>query len=106
MELQIGSVVDPYVVEGLIAEGGTAAVYLVRHQDVGSLHALKVLHVRNPGFRERLLQEGRLQASLQHPNIVPVTGVVQVGRSPALVMDYIAGPDLADLLGQVSLSGV
>jgi serine/threonine protein kinase len=104
VELGIGSVVDRYLVEGFLGEGGMAMVYRVRHRDLGSQHALKVLSVQTRTIRERLLREGRMQSGLRHPNIVPVTDVVQVAQSPALVMDYIAGPDLAELIFRCSLS--
>src|SRR5690606_17568679 len=64
------------------------------HADLGSLHALKVLINARPGVRERLLTEGRAQASLRHANVVGVTDVLRVEGTLALVMEYVAGPDL------------
>ena len=69
MTLAIGQVIDRYTVEGDIGEGGVATVYRVRHNTLGSLHALKVLHFHNPSIRERLVQEGRVQATLKHANV-------------------------------------
>jgi serine/threonine-protein kinase len=80
-----------------------ALVYLVQHIQLGSLHALKVLHVPSAEIRERLLREGRVQSRLRHPNIVAVTDVVQVDGAPGLVMEYIDGPSLREVLDQHSL---
>jgi len=46
----------------------------------------------------RLLQEGQLQASLRHPNIVAVTDVLEFNGAPALVMELVCGPSLSEWL--------
>jgi serine/threonine-protein kinase len=92
--LQAGQVVDRYVVERLLGVGGMGMVFLVRHAQLGSAHALKVLHGASPGVRERLVQEGRLQARWRHPNLLPGTDVLEVDDSPGLVMDFVDGPTL------------
>jgi len=71
-----------------------AAVYKVRHQQLNSAHALKLLFVSSPAISKRLIREGRVQASLRHPNIVAVTDVLVVEEGPALVMEYVDGPPL------------
>jgi serine/threonine-protein kinase len=78
-------------------------VYRVEHLKLGSQHALKVLAIPSEAVRERMVQEGKLQASLRHPNIVPVTDVVEVGRCPGLVMDFVDGPSLERLLANQRL---
>lgn len=92
--LEPGSLVDRYVVEERIGEGGMAAVYRVRHQTLKSRHALKVLTITNEGVRKRLVQEGQVQAGLRHPNVVAVSDVLEVGGNPGLLMEYIQGPAL------------
>ncbi len=104
MELAAGTVVDRYVVEGVLGEGGMAIVYLVRHTQLGTKHALKLLTISSRAVRERLVQEGRVQASLRHPNIVTVTDIIVVNGAPGLVMEYIDGPSLDDLLDQKRLT--
>ena len=96
--LTTGSIVDRYRVEAALGSGGVASVFLVRHTVLGSLHALKVLHVTSPVLRERLVREGRLQARLRHPNLVTVTDMVDVDEAPALVLEYVEGPTLAAFL--------
>jgi len=98
VDLPVGTVVDRYIVEATLGEGGMAVVYRVRHKLLGSSHAMKVLAVPMPSVSDRLMQEGRVQSSIQHPNIVPVTDVVEVGDMPALVMEYVRGPSLDEYL--------
>lgn len=92
--LEAGQTVDRYVVDSLLGRGGMAVVFRVRHTQLASFHALKVLTIASAGIKDRLLQEGRVQASLRHPNVVAVTDVLDVGGSPGLVMEYIEGPSL------------
>lgn len=102
--LSAGAVVDRYTVEGVLGEGGMAIVYRVRHTVLGTRHALKILTIGNTEIQRRLVQEGHLQASLQHPNIVAVTDVLQLGGAPALVMEFVDGPPLDQLLRQGRLT--
>ncbi len=104
MELERGSEIDRYVVESVIGCGGMAAVYKVRHTKLGTHYALKILTVRSTSIEERLLREGRVQAKLRHPNVVPVIDVVDVGDTPGLVMDYVEGPALDEFLDNRELS--
>lgn len=97
-----GDVVERYTVETLLGEGATAAVWRVRHTALGTVHALKVLHTADPELADRLLAEGRLQATLDHPNLVPVTDVFAVDGRPALLMACVDGPDLGRFLQSVS----
>jgi hypothetical protein len=98
MDLAPGTVVERYTVESVLGSGGMATVYRVRHNQLGSLHAMKALDVPTPQVRRRLLREGRLQSNLRHPNVVAVTDSVEIDGLPALVMEYVRGPSLADFL--------
>ncbi len=89
-----GTHVDRYEVLALLGEGGMARVYLVEHRTLKTRHALKVLNHTHPSVRERLLQEGQLQARLRHPNVVAVTDVLEVEGNPALLMELVEGPTL------------
>ena len=94
MHITIGDIVERYQVESMLGEGGMAVVYAVRHTTLGTKHALKLLTLSNPKIRERLIREGKVQAGLQHPNVVTVTDVLDVDGAPALLMEKIDGPDL------------
>ncbi len=98
MELAPGTTIDRYTVEVLLGTGGMGSVYRVRHTELGSTHALKLLHSSRPGLTERLLQEGRLQSGLQHPGVLRVTDLVQHQGHPALVLEFVEGRSLADHL--------
>lgn len=75
-----------------------AAVYLVQHNTLESLHAFKVLTQSGGRMRERMIQEGKVQASLRHPNVVAVTDVLEVGSDLGLLMEYVDGPTLQQWL--------
>lgn len=91
---------ERYEVLRLLGSGGMAHVYLVRHRELGTQHALKVLREHSPRLAVRLRQEGEIQRSLRHHNVLAVNEVVWLeDGQPALLMDYIVGPTLADLLG-------
>lgn len=104
MHLDSGTVIDRYTIENQIGQGGMAVVYRARHNQLGTVHAIKVLMVPSQSIRNRLLTEGRVQATLRHANIVSVTDVIDVGGSPGLVMELVHGPSLDQLLRQVRLS--
>ncbi|MCB9686614.1 MAG: serine/threonine protein kinase [Alphaproteobacteria bacterium] len=93
-----GRRIGRYEVLSLVGIGGMAAVYRVRHVELGSVHALKLLAVHRDRVRERLLQEGRAQASLIHPNVVRVTDVLTSEDAPVLVMEFVEGPTLLNLV--------
>ena len=96
--LKIGEEFDRYRIERVLGQGGAATVYAVRHLRLDSLQALKVMHLSTPSFRHRLLQEGRGQAGLRHPNVVSVFDVLEINDAPALLMEYVDGPTLGRLI--------
>ncbi|MEZ4317435.1 MAG: serine/threonine-protein kinase [Myxococcota bacterium] len=105
MDLAAGTLLsDRYIIEEVIGEGGMAMVYRARHSQLGTRHAVKVLTLTSRAVRERLLQEGRVQAQLRHPNVVAVTDVIEVSGQPGLVMELVEGPSLDDLVKQQKLT--
>jgi serine/threonine-protein kinase len=89
-----GQTLGPYEVIELLGEGAMARVYKVRHRETEELFAVKVLMHLRGDLVDRLLQEGRVQSRLSHPNIVAVVEIIQVDGLPALVMEYIRGRSL------------
>ncbi|MFK7929832.1 MAG: protein kinase [Myxococcota bacterium] len=89
---------ERYEVEALVGQGGLAEVYRVRHVDLGSVHALKLLLFRKKSLADRLLLEGRIQAQLRHPNIVAVTDVVRHDGQYGLLMEYVDNVSLDELI--------
>jgi serine/threonine-protein kinase len=88
-----------------IGRGGMATVYLARMRVVESVHrevALKLMHnaleAEEGEFAQQLLEEAKLAARIQHPNVVPV---LEFGASPFgvyLVMEYVRGHTLSGLI--------
>ena len=99
--LHSGDRIERYVIDAPIGEGGLAKVYRVHHMDLGSVHALKVLQQTGERFRQRMLEEGRIQVRLRHPNVVAVTDMVRYQGAPCLVMEYVRGIPLDLYLDEV-----
>ncbi|MEM6931392.1 MAG: hypothetical protein AAF602_30970, partial [Myxococcota bacterium] len=89
-----GSRLGRYEAVRRVGRGSTADVWEVRDVQLGSHHALKVLRRASASLRRRLLIEGTAQASLHHPNLVPVRMVLEVEGLPALLMPLVSGPSL------------
>jgi serine/threonine protein kinase/HEAT repeat protein len=94
-----------YRVLGLIGQGGMGAVYRAEHRRMERPVALKVINpalMRHPATVERFQQEVRTAARLHHPNIVTAYDADQAGNPPLhfLVMEYVEGQSLADLVRQ------
>ena len=96
---KVGDQVDRYILESVLGHGGMATVYLARHVELRSSHAVKILNLTNETLRARALIEARSQATIRHPNVVAVTDLLRLtDGAPALVMELIDGPSLAALL--------
>jgi Tol biopolymer transport system component len=103
----IGTRIGPYEITARIGEGGMGLVYKAKDFQLGREVALKVLPEGFSADPERLARferEAKLLASLNHPNIAQIYGLETSGASPALVMELVEGPTLADRLAQGSLS--
>src|SRR4029079_14731863 len=93
-DLRPGSQIAEYRIERLVGRGGMGVVYLAEHVHLGKRVALKVLppeYMEDPGFRKRFEREARLAASLEHPNIVPVTDAGEFEGELWIAMRYVEG---------------
>ncbi|NUO47337.1 MAG: serine/threonine protein kinase [Polyangiaceae bacterium] len=94
-----------------LATGGMATVLLARQVgDAGfeRLVALKRVHrhlVKDPEVFAMASDEARLAALVRHPNVVAVTGVLDVGGELVLVQEYVEGFGLARLLRELEKRG-
>lgn len=110
MDFSSGSLLGTYYrIEEPIGQGGMATVYRARHTVLDSIHAIKVLlpHLaEDRDVRMRFLQEGRIQAGVRHPHILPVTDLINEPGCAGLVMRWLDGSDLRSRLetGAVSLA--
>ncbi len=100
----IGRLIDGrYQVRSRIARGGMATVYLATDLRLERRVAVKVMHghlADDSQFKQRFIQEARSAARLAHPNVVNVFDQGQDGESAYLVMEYLSGITLRDLLQQ------
>jgi serine/threonine-protein kinase len=90
-----------YVIERAIARGGMAEVFLARDQYLDRSVAVKILFpefARDPAFVERFRREAQSAAMLNHPNIVGVYDYGQERGSYFIVMEYVEGRSLRDIL--------
>ena len=98
----IGRLIDGrYQVRSRIARGGMATVYLATDLRLERRVAVKVMHghlADDSQFKQRFIQEARSAARLAHPNVVNVFDQGQDADSAYLVMEYLPGITLRDLL--------
>ncbi|MFC5182191.1 Stk1 family PASTA domain-containing Ser/Thr kinase [Actinomadura harenae] len=98
----VGQVLDGrYRIESRIARGGMATVYLARDVRLDRVVAIKVMHAglaSDEEFVERFIGEAKAAAALSHPNVVAMYDQRTDGEHAFLVMEYVPGRTLRDLL--------
>jgi len=96
---------ERYQLEKKIGQGGMGMVFKARHVFIKTQHAIKIiipeLVGNDPSLVARFRQEAMASAAIRHPNTVSVTdyGVLD-GTMPYLVMEFIEGHSLHDILIQ------
>jgi serine/threonine protein kinase len=94
-----------YKLEKRLGQGGMGVVYCARHAYLKTQHAIKVilpdLVGNDPQLVTRFRQEALAAAAIRHNNVIAVTdfGVVQ-GTMPFLVMEFVEGESLHDLIAR------
>jgi eukaryotic-like serine/threonine-protein kinase len=97
-------IIGRYALYDAIASGGMASVHVGRLVGPGGFSrtvAIKRLHescAKDPEFVAMLLDEARLAARINHPNVVSTLDVVASGPELLVVMEYVAGESLAALI--------
>lgn len=87
-----------YLVLNQIGQGGMGAVYIATDQRFGSTVALKETFFTDPNLRKAFEREARLLNHLRHPALPRVSDHFVEDEGQFLVMEYIAGDDLAEKL--------
>jgi serine/threonine-protein kinase len=93
--------VGRYHIEQELGRGGMGIVYLAEDPTLHRKVAIKTIDfsVTDPSerefFRNQLLRDARAAAALNHPNIVNVHDVVEIGEAAYLVMEFIPGETLS-----------
>lgn len=103
MALDSGPNLPSYRTQELIGRGGMAEVYRAEDPVTGQTVAIKVLLATlaaDEQFRRRFLREAEAIVRLNHPNVVKVREFGQENGIYFIVMDYLTGPALNQLLKQ------
>ena len=99
-----------YQLGRLIGGGGMGNVYIGTDILTGETVAIKQLRIEltgnMPEMVERFLREGEALRRLNHPNIVKVLATADEGSQHFIVMEYVSGGSLADLLNQAAATAI
>ena len=96
-----GEMLLHYQIQKLLGSGGMGEVYLARDTRLNRNVAIKLLRasfVPDADANRRLLREARAAALLEHANICPIYEISETGRHSFIVMQYVVGTTLADIL--------
>lgn len=94
-----------YELQELIGGGGMADVYKAQDKLLDRAVAVKILHqqyANDAEFVEKFRREATAAAKLAHPNIVNIYDVGEDGGSQYIVMEYVSGPTLKEVIQQKS----
>jgi serine/threonine protein kinase len=86
-----------YAVRRALGQGAFGIVYLAEDRRIGRLVAIKQLfrgHVSDPEIHERFMQEARIGAQIDHPNIINVFALEEDENSACIIMEYLGGGSL------------
>jgi Tol biopolymer transport system component/predicted Ser/Thr protein kinase len=101
-----GDKVGPYEIAGLLGAGGMGVVYRAHDPRLRRTVALKVLPAevsRDPARRQRFEREARAVAALNHPRIVAIYDVERADGGDFIVMEFVAGKTLDQLIPRKGL---
>ncbi|MEX2030066.1 MAG: protein kinase [Anaerolineales bacterium] len=103
-----GRTLDRVTLRRLIGRGGMAEIYLAQDLSLGRLVAVKLLYghlVADSASLKRFREEARAIASLRHPHIVQVYDFDVFEDRPYIVMEYIEGVSLAEVVQRTQTLG-
>jgi serine/threonine protein kinase len=101
MSLSAGTRLGAFQIEAFLGAGGMGEVYRARDTRLGRDIALKILpgsFATNADRLGRFRREAQILASLNHPHIAAIYGLEESDHTPALVLELVEGPTLADRL--------
>src|SRR2546422_7963022 len=102
----IGQTLAHYRIEAKLGEGGMGVVYKARDTHLDRPVAIKVLppdKVADAGRKQRFAQEAKAASALNHPNIVTIHDISSDDGVDLLVMEYIEGQTLDELIAPKGL---
>lgn len=92
-----------WAVEKKLGAGGMGSVFLCRDLELGRRVAIKMMSaafIDNAELVNRFEREARMMARLDHPNLVPVYAVGRREKTPFIVMKYLEGRTLGEVLDE------
>jgi serine/threonine protein kinase len=101
----IGKIINNYILERKLGDGGMGEVYYAKHNKVDREVAIKVLHshlFNNENIHNRFKNEANALIKLNHPNIVKIFDYVEQENFACLIMEYINGYTLDDYISKIS----
>jgi serine/threonine protein kinase len=90
-----------YLIQDELGSGGMSVVYRAMDLHTGGIVAIKIPHpflLRSPGFLQRLKREAEIAVNLHSSRIARVTDISEHASAPFLVLEYVPGESLSDLI--------
>ena len=97
----VGDEFAGYRMRAVLGRGGMSVVYQAENLRLNSVIALKVLApelASDDVFRARFLEESRIAASLNHPNVIPIYDMGSQDELLYIAMRYVSGTDLRQMI--------
>jgi serine/threonine-protein kinase len=97
----VGDEFAGYRLRSVLGRGGMSVVYQAEHPRLGNVVAIKVLApdlASDDIFRTRFLEESRIAASMNHPNVIPIHDMGASDGLLYIVMRYVSGTDLRQMI--------
>jgi hypothetical protein len=97
----VGDEFAGYRVRAVLGRGGMSVVYQAENLRLSSIIALKVLApelASDDVFRARFLEESRIAASLNHPNVIPIYDMGSHDELLYIAMRYVSGTDMRQMI--------
>jgi serine/threonine protein kinase len=97
----VGDEFAGYRVRAVLGRGGMSVVYQAENRRLSSIIALKVLApelASDDVFRARFLEESRIAASLNHPNVIPIYDMSSQDDLLYIAMRYVSGTDMRQMI--------
>ena len=97
----VGDEFAGYRVRSVLGRGGMSVVYQAENLRLSSVIALKVLApelASDDVFRARFLEESRIAASLNHPNVIPIYDMGSQDDLLYIAMRYVSGTDMRQMI--------
>ncbi|HWN66252.1 MAG TPA: serine/threonine-protein kinase, partial [Haliangium sp.] len=102
-EITLGSTIYQYELIRKLGSGGMGTVYLARDTKLGRRVAIKFLQHADRSLSERFMLEAQATARCSHENIVVIYDVKELRGVPFMVLEYLKGETLDQILGDDKL---